>query len=318
MKLRHLPWLHAVLLHGLLLIVAAVAGVSLPSALSESAPAHGPWSRSSAPSPASTSSSLSMSSPAPAEEPSLRGLWSRYPESDGHDDSPVSFYYFHSENIGLYRYGYSSYNSTNSYHWSLRNQVLTLRWNKTGEVNDLAIRIEWQAERPVLVVDHDPKNPTEASTRYTFQPAPLSAAGSADLFPWASEPRIGSSSSSQGIIDHRLWIDLKQYATGGLGFSLWQLRAQGIDGRGTGWFHQGDFDDWTTEQLTYKALATSPASGQLDVTFPRRREHAVTAFTVVREGDARLLRLHTDPRDFGALHSYVDAGPSFASPASWH
>jgi hypothetical protein len=242
----------------------------------------------------------------------LRGLWSRHADADGRDDAPVAFYYFHEGDIGLYRYGRIAYNTTNSYHWSTRGDGLELRWNKTGETTRLAYRIDRSGPRPVLVIDDDPKNPGAGASRYTYVPAPDAAARAPDLLHGPGGPSISALHTTLDRIDNRLWIDLKKYATGGIGFSLWQLRAQGIDGRGTGWHHVGDFDDWSTEQLTYKSTATSPSTGTVEVLFSWRKERAMTTWTLRRDGDARVLRLSTDPRDFGAVHDYLDAGPSFA------
>ena len=44
-----------------------------------------------------------------------------------------------------------------------------------------------------------------------------------------------------------IWIDYRNLATGGAEFHMYQLAATAIDGRGGGWFHRGDFDDWSTE-----------------------------------------------------------------------
>jgi hypothetical protein len=243
---------------------------------------------------------------------SLRGLWSRNADADGRDDAPVAFYYFHEGDIGLFRYGRIAYNTTNSYHWLVRGDDLELRWNKTGAVSRLHYRIDATGPRPVLIVDSDPKNPDAASSRYTFVPAPDAAARAPDLLDVDNGPVLSANHDTLDRIDNRLWIDLKKYAAGGIGFSLWQLRGQGIDGRGTGWHHVGDFDDWSTEQLTYRSTATSATTGTLEVLFSWRKERATTTWTLRRDGEARVVRLSSDPRDFGAVHDYVDAGPSFA------
>jgi hypothetical protein len=164
----------------------------------------------------------------------------------------------------------------------------------------------------VLVLQGDPKHPEEQATRYTFVPSPDAARWAPDLEAAWERPAQSAPHDVLLRVDNRLWIDLRRFATGGVGFSLWQLRAQGIDGRGTGWHHVGDFDDWSTEQLTYRSMPTGEQTGVLEVLFSWRKERATTAWSVRRDGDARVLRLAVDPRDFGAAHDYVDAGPSFA------
>ena len=295
-------WLPVIVAHAAL-GAAAVAAVVV-TALPDRTPA--------APGDADVSGTVDGDTGAAATAVSLRGLWSRTADADGRDDAPVAFYYFHEGDIGLYRYGRVAYNTTNSYHWSIRGDDLELRWNKTGEVTRLDYRVDRSGARPVLVLQGDPKNPGERFSRYTFVPAPDAAARAPDLLDTSVGPSISAVHDTLDRIDNRLWIDLKKYATGGIGFSLWQLRAQGIDGRGTGWHHVGDFDDWSTEQLTYKSTATSADSGTLDVLFAWRHERATTTWTLRRDGDARALRLNADPRDFGAVHDYKDAGPSFA------
>ena len=246
----------------------------------------------------------------------LRGLWSRYADAGGRDDAPVAFYYFHDGGIGLYRYGKIAHNTTNSYHWRVVGDALELRWNKTGAVDRLGFRVDRSGPRPVLVVDGDPKNPGVAGSRYTFVPAPDAGAFAPDLPPGPSSV-LSANHVTLDRVDNRLWIDLKKYATGGMGFSLYQLRSQGIDGRGTGWHHVGDFDDWSTEQLTYKATAGGGGDGALELLFALRGDRATTAVRLGRDRnpdgeERRTLTLAADPRDCGAPHVFVDAGPSFA------
>lgn len=309
----HRAWLPVVIAHAALGAAAVVSGLpdrpARPDGIAaDGRPADG------RPADGEGSSAVAVDDDAGdrAAAQALRGLWSRTPDADGRDDAPVAFYYFHEGDIGLYRYGRVAYNTTNSYHWSIRGDDLELRWNKTGAVTRLGYRVDRSGPRAVLVLEQDPKHPGERVSRYTFVPAPDAAERAPDLLDATFGPSISADHTTLDRIDNRLWIDLKKYATGGIGFSLWQLRAQGIDGRGTGWHHVGDFDDWSTEQLTYKSTATSADSGSLDVLFAWRHERATTTWTLRRDGDARALRLNADPRDFGAVHDYVDAGPSFA------
>jgi len=106
-----------------------------------------------------------------------------------------------------------------------------------------------------------------------------------------------------------MWIDLRRFATGGQGFVMVQLRPAGIDGRGVGWFHRGDFDEWSTEALTYRIVG-----GRIELDFSLAGIHEVSAFSVETEADgSRWLTLADDPRDYWRPHRYVDIGPSFGA-----
>ncbi len=260
-----------------------------------------------------------------ASEQELHGLWSRVPLREGPDDAPMAFYYFHNDdNIGLYRYGKTAYNTTNSYHWSIDSGVVDLAYNKTGERVRIPYRIE-KGSRPVLILAGDPRTPGQAETRYTYVPPMQQREVAPDLFDRNDAPTSTDSLSSDRV-DNRLWIDLKSFKTGGIGFSLYQLRAAGIDGRGTGWHHVGDFDDWSTESFGYRIvrradeLGADAAGRGLDLLFTLRNERATTALQMehrtVDGKDVRFLTMGTDPRDFWAPHVYADAGPSFAGFAA--
>ncbi len=108
-----------------------------------------------------------------------------------------------------------------------------------------------------------------------------------------------------------MWIDLQRYATGGQGFALYQLRDAGIDGRGTGWFHRGDFDEWNTEALVYRVQGE-----QLTLSFAHEGRTYRTRVTFDQGAEPPRLALTHDPRDFDHAHTYVDAGPSFGRQAA--
>jgi hypothetical protein len=244
----------------------------------------------------------------------LKGLWSRYPDGAGRDDAPVAFYYFHDGGIGLYRYGQVGFNTTNSYRWALASHhgatVLVLTYTKTGEVQHLLIRLD-DAGRRSLTIVRDPRNPGASETVYVWMPPSSVGAVAPDLE--TSSAELSSSSSSAGRIDDRLWIDERRFKTGGMGFSLYQLRKAGIDGRGTGWHHVGDYDDWSTEALTYRLVRGEAGVDRLDLAFSLRGDRTTTPFrVVVDDRGARTLILENDPRDFQATHIFADGGPSFA------
>lgn len=248
----------------------------------------------------------------------LRGLWSRHPDGNGREDAPVAFYYFHEGGIGLYRYGRIGHNTTNSYRWAVAEHggqtLLVLSYTKTGEVQHLPVRIE-QDGKKTLVIDHDPKNPGASSSRYVFVPPPSLATIAPDLelagVDATAEPTPG--------IDNRLWIDERRWKTGGMGFSLYQWRRAGIDGRGTGWHHVGDYDDWSTESLSYRLLRGDDGTlDRVDLTFTLRGERHTSPLRIDVDKHGTRITLQSDPRDFFAPHTYKDGGPSFASLVASH
>lgn len=218
----------------------------------------------------------------------LVGLWSAHPR--GGDGEPLRFYYFHGDGHGLYRYGRVGASNTNSFDYTIDGDVVTIVFRKTGARHAVRFAIEPGEGTPVLVLDGDPR--AGGRRRYAQQrPDPIEHAGDP---PCMGAPVAG-----------RLWLDRTAYATGGYGFGLYQLRCAGIDGRGTGWFHRGDFDDWTTESLVYRIV-----DDRLELQFATTAGVEITRF-VVGAGDPRTLELATDPRDFWHAHRYVDVGASF-------
>jgi len=242
----------------------------------------------------------------------LRGLWSRYPDAGGKEDAPVAFYYFHDGGIGLYRYGRLGHNTTNSYDWVTTGDgdnggMLVLSYRKTGAVQHSRVRIERDGSgRRALVVENDPKNPGQPTSRYVYVPPPSFTAQAPDL---ALDALTGAFAVG---VDDRLWIDQLPFKTGGMGFSLYQLRKAGIDGRGTGWHHVGDYDDWSTEALSYRLLRGDSGPNGIDLVFSLRQERHTTALRLDGTGKNRTLTLASDPRDFWAAHTFKDGGPSFA------
>ena len=224
----------------------------------------------------------------------LAGIWWRW--EPGVDGSPVRFYYFHGDGKGLYRYGRVGLTNTNSFDYDVEGDTLVLTFRKTGVTHRVPFKVERDGDRDWLAFDDDPREP--GSTRYfRDQPGPI-------------DPHSGSTGEDQDLgrppAGH-MWIDFNRYATGGSGFSLYQFRPAGIDGRGVGWFHRGDFDDWETESLTYRMTGDT-----MDITFTLRGERVQTRFEV-RDTKPRTLHFDADPRDFWHPHDYVDMGKSFGS-----
>lgn len=241
--------------------------------------------------------SVWLAAPAPADGPTgaaparvedreavaeLAGIWWRYER--GAEGDPLRFYYFHGDGKGLYRYGRVGLTNTNSFDYDVEGETLVLRFRKTGEVHRVPFTVERKDGRDWLVLDDDPREPGGA--RY-FRETP------------------GAIDPHEVAPGGHMWIDHKAYATGGAGFSLYQFRPAGIDGRGVGWFHRGDFDDWETESLVYRI-----GDDAIELWFTLRDEHAVTRFEV-RPSEPRVLHLADDPRDFWHPHAYVDIGKSF-------
>lgn len=236
----------------------------------------------------------------PARERVIEGLWQRY---DGvADGDPMRFYYFHDGAHGLYRYGKVGYTNTHGFNYAADGSSLTLRFRKSGERHEVTYRVEREGGRDWLVLEDDPREP--GATRY-FR---VARGGQAPARADAAGGELGGAA-----IGGRLWGDERRFATGGMGFAIYQLQAQSIDGRGVGWFHRGDYDEWTTEALSYRQQGDS-----MVITFSVRREEAVTPIAVRElEGDdgepQRELTIESDPRDFWRAHSYRDMGPTFAA-----
>lgn len=219
----------------------------------------------------------------------LVGLWS-VAAPDGRDDG-VRFYYFHGNGQGLYRYGRVGYTNTNSFDYTTDGDVLRLSFRKTGARHEIRFAIRDDGGRTSLVLEEDPKNH-----------------GGGTYVRRRSEPVAPHEACDSPAPAGRMWLDRVGFATGGYGFGLYQLRCAGIDGRGTGWFHRGDFDDWTTEALVYRMH-----DGRLELQFATTEDDEWTSFSI--GGSPRTMRVTNDPRDFWHTHDYVDVGPSFGAAA---
>lgn len=225
---------------------------------------------------------------APAHD-RLAGLWTRFEgRSEG---DPLRFWYFHGNGKGLYRYGRVGYANTHSFDYSLRGDTLELRFRKTGERHVLEVEID---EREGARSMRFGKDPREEGASYRFEAGPMHETLNTE------RGRFG--------LDDRVWIDLRRYATGGMGFAMYQLQPAAIDGRGVGWFHEGDFDEWRTEALSYRIDGE-----RIEFFFELNEELGVSEFRLVKGDDGqRHLRLEQDPRDFWLQHDYRDGGRSFA------
>jgi hypothetical protein len=240
-----------------------------------------------------------------AEQRVLSGIWWRY--EPGVSGEPLRFYYFHGDGTGLYRYGKVGLTNTNSFDYDVVGDRLVLDFRKSGEHHEVAFTLEHGRERggdrDWLELREDPREP--GATRYfrrseaivepgTGPDAELDAERGADLGPAPAG---------------HMWIDLRRHATGGQTFALYQFRGAGIDGRGTGWFHRGDFDDWSTESLAYRVVGN-----RIELDFTLAGQSEVSAFVVRTDAEGRrFLEVAEDPRDFWHPHRYLDVGVSFGA-----
>ncbi len=217
----------------------------------------------------------------------LAGVWWL---ADADRTQTQRFYYFHGDGKGLFRYGEPGLTNTHSFDYRVDGDQLMLRFRKSGDHH--VVRFAMQA--------HD-----DGTTTLQLYDDPRGRGGPTT---WVreSERTVGPHATADDF--GRMWIDLTNYATGGQGFALYQLRAPGIDGRGTGWFHRGDFDDWSTEALTYRRTGDT-----LELTFEVTGQTFSTPYAIEGTGKDRALRLDADPRDYGLHHRYADGGASFGA-----
>ena len=229
----------------------------------------------------------------------VAGLWSRWPAASS-DGDRVRFYFFHEKGIGLYRYGKIGLNTTSSFDWRVDGNEIVMTFRKTGEVKRTPYALA-EGKPRTLVMSNDPKEPLVGAISYTYVPPSSADLLAADLF--------GLDEGLSNGIGGRMWIDMTTYATGGSAFSMYQLKDTALDGRGVGWHHVGDFDDWSTEALSFRY---SPAScrddAHLDLAFSIRGDRATTQ-VIKKDGELVLVE---DPRSFWHVRSYKDGGKSFS------
>ncbi len=236
----------------------------------------------------------------------LLGLWA---QADGKTPSDeLRFYYFHTGGQGLYRYGQVGHNQTNSFDWFIDGNQLTLTFRKTGERAVTKVELSGSARARTLTLLADPRG--VGVGRYTERQSNI------EVGPMLLPHATAAVTDKASVLDGRIWMQLTQYATGGSGFVMYQLSKHACPRALTdepeaspwrlGWYHRGDFDDWTTETLCYRS---DPAS--LSLAFAVRGERASTAIELSQEKDKRVLIVRRDPRNFLHRTQLIDGGPSF-------
>jgi hypothetical protein len=229
----------------------------------------------------------------PAEVPArakLRGIWDRVETGNG---PPVQFYYFHTDDNGLFRFGSSALNHTEMFRTRWRWSGLEIAFRKTGETHVTRVRTKTDRNgRRVLILESDPRNGGK-KTRYRRR---------AD-----GGPRLTATPGAHENKDPfaRMWMHRRELAKGATDFRIYQFRPAGENRHGEGWYHFGDFDEWTTESLQYYR-----GERGLHLRFVQRGEEAFTKASVREDRGQKVLRLDADPRYFGRGSDYVDAGPN--------
>ena len=239
------------------------------------------------------------------EDKQLLGLWNWVPDlPEGHPPPRkdlVRFYYFHEGGIGLYRYGRRGFNNTNSFDWQRNGDELWLKFRKTGATHKISFRLQNNGEE--LSFQDDPRELGQA--RYRRARGPVDA--QIQFWPATAMARLGDAMDDKPTLSGHMWIDVKAYETGGMGFSMYQFAPAALDGRGVGWHHRGDFDDWSTETLHYRVEKNA-----LHLKFDRNGEIHRTPFWLEQK-EHTLLQVHSDPRNWWQRSEFALMGRSFAA-----
>jgi len=223
-----------------------------------------------------------------SERVAIQGLWDRVAPSSGPE---VQFYYFHTNDLGLFRFGSTALNHTQMFRRRWRRGRLEIVFSKTGarHVTDVALERDDRGRR-ILVLASDPRNGGRpARYRRRTDRGPRLRAG-------ADRPEDPLA---------RMWMHQRVLARGARDFRIYQFRPADDDGAGTGWFHVGDYDEWTTE-----ALGFHRAPGRILLRFTARGDAAVTPMRIEASEGGRALHLAQDPRYFGRGLTYDDVGPN--------
>lgn len=224
----------------------------------------------------------------PVGKDALAGLWRR----PAQHAQQVRFYYFHGNGKGLYRYGQSEWNQTNSFDYIVRDRRVILKFRKVGESHESSFAIESVKGKRFLRLHKDPK---ERGARYE----------------WSAPPMAASEATAQLLqkkgLGGYMWMHNRSFSRGGSEFAMYQFNAPAVDGRGVGWFHRGDFDDWTTESFRYRI-----ADGNITFFFEYHQRQEESTYELIEGSKGhRVLHLKEDPRNFWLQRGYQEMGPSF-------
>lgn len=218
---------------------------------------------------------------APEAEPTLLGMWSQTTPSNEGD--PVRFYYFHDGGIGLFRYGKMGLTQTRSFRYSVQEDRLQMVFIRSGASHSVPFTLVDGA----LELAEDPMLGGKQAYRRK-----------------GSGGGHGAAASKHPLA--RMWKHVETDQMGQETFHMYQLQAPALDGRGVGWYHVGDYSDWSTEALTYRRTGDT-----LVLEFTLRGERARTKVEI--EGHHhRALVLEQDPRNFWHARRYRDDGPGFS------
>ncbi|NJK88554.1 MAG: hypothetical protein HC923_03580 [Myxococcales bacterium] len=215
----------------------------------------------------------------------LRGIWDREGASDL---KRVDFYYFHQGDLGLFRFGTTDRNHTEMFRFKKTWRGLEISFKRTGERAFSKMQlVERPDGRRALVLESDPRNGGRRTT-YVHRAAPTS-----QLVPAAKDDFA------------RMWMHRRPRLHGGLDFRIYQFQPANASGHGRGWYHEGDYDEWTTESLTYHK-----GQDTLHLRFDEPREIAASPYQLNRSRKAAVLGLDADPRWFGRPSRFEDTGPT--------
>ena len=212
-------------------------------------------------------------------EAMILGLWAQYVPKNAGD--PERFYYFHKGGIGLFRYGRRGLTYTQTFRYDVNAKTLKLVFIKSGE----RFKIPYSIQKDQLTLGADPKMGGEQT--YTKRP-PQPVPAMAGAHPLA-----------------RMWTKRVVDRKGNVEFRTYQLQAPGPQGRGTGWYHEGDEEEWSTESFSYHRTADWIA-----LSFPVRKEHVVSNVEEGKDGRIRTFTLVEDPRNYWHRRTYRDEGPT--------
>ncbi|MBI3893289.1 MAG: hypothetical protein HY303_17360 [Candidatus Wallbacteria bacterium] len=130
--------------------------------------------------------------------------------------------------------------------------------------------------------------------------------------PPAADPMVRVPEALAGnAIGGRLWTHIDRPTRDREKFRMYQFNPAGSDGKGTGWYHEGDFTEWMTETLRYEIHGS-----ELKLFFDLAGEKATVRFRVERgrgsNGEDLKLTLTPDPRRYWKPYEYFASSKSRA------